>query len=54
MALIHDVNTDEIQVSYDVQTRMVTPEQLIEFHNCYIHVIEAALANPTAKLSDIL
>ena len=54
MALIHDVNTDEIQVSYDVQTRMVTPEQLIEFHNCYIHVIEAVLANPKTKLSDIL
>ena len=33
---------------------MVTPEQLIEFQNSYIHVIETVLANPTAKLSDIL
>ena len=54
MALMHDVNSNEIYVNYDVQTRMVTPEQLIEFQNLYIHVIETVLANPTAKLSDIL
>ena len=54
IALMHDVKTDEIQVNYDVQTRMVTPAQLVEFQNNYIHVIEAVLANPTAKLSDIL
>ena len=54
MALIHDIKTDEIQVTYDVQVLMVTPEQLIEFQNCYIHVIEAVLAQPKAKLSDIL
>lgn len=54
MALMLDVKTDEIQVNYDVQTKMVTPEQLVEFQNCYIHVIETVLASPTTKLSEIL
>ena len=53
MALIYDVNTHEIIVNYDIQTLMVTPEQLIEFQNSYIHVIENVLDHPDQPLAEI-
>ena len=53
LAMMHDVDTNEITMNYDIQTKMVTPEQLIEFQNLYIHVIETVLDKPTAPLGDI-
>ena len=53
MALIYDVNTHEVIVNYDVQTQMVTPEQMIEFQNSYIHVIEAVLNKPDQPLETV-
>lgn len=53
MALIYDVNTNEVVVTYDVQTRMVTPEQLIEFQNLYTHVVEAVLDRPDEPLEKL-
>ena len=50
MALMHDLNTNEVYVNYDVQKLMVTPQQLIDFQNQYIHVIEAVLARPDEAL----
>lgn len=54
IALIWDVKTNEICVNYDVQTQMCLPEQLIEFQNVYMHVVETVLANPDTKLNMIL
>lgn len=50
MALMHDLNTNEVYVNYDVQKLMVTPQQLIDFQNQYIRVIEAVLARPDEAL----
>lgn len=53
IALMHDVNANEIQVIYDVQTRMCTAEQLIDFQNLYIRVMESVLAQPDIALGEI-
>ena len=53
MAMIYDINTHEVYVNYDVQTRMVTPKQMTEFQNLLIHVSETVLANPDKPLEQI-
>ncbi len=53
MALMHDLNTNEVYVNYDVQKLMVTPQQLIDFQNQYIRVIEAVLARPEEPLESV-
>ena len=54
VALMLDVNTNVISVVYDIQDKMTTAGQLMEFHNAYLQTIEAVLNRPTEKLSDIL
>ena len=51
--MMHDVDTNEITMNYDIQTKMVTPVQLIEFQNLYIHVIETVLDKPATPLGEI-
>ena len=53
LAMMHDVDTNEITMNYDIQTKMVTPVQLIEFQNLYIHVIETVLDKPASPLGEI-
>lgn len=53
MALMHNVKTGMIDVAYDIQTKMVTPAQLMDFHNLYISVIERVLAEPDRQLSQL-
>ena len=53
MALMHDLNTNEVYVNYDVQKLMVTPQQLIDFQNQYIRVIEGVLARPEEALGTV-
>ena len=53
MAMIYDVNSHEIYVNYDIQTRMVTPVQLVEFQNLLIHVAETVVANPDKPLEQL-
>ena len=53
IALIWDTQTNEIYVNYDVQTEMCSAEQLIEFQNIYIRVIESVLKNPDTKLEKL-
>ena len=53
LAMMHDVDTNEVTVNYDIQTKMVTPEQLIEFQNLLTHVIEAVLDKPAAPLAEL-
>lgn len=54
LAMMHDVDTNEITMNYDIQTKMVTPVQLIEFQNLYIHVIETVLDKPATPLGEII
>lgn len=54
LALMASSKTDEIDVMYDVQTRMITGAQLAEFQNTYVHVIETVLDSSDKKLEEIL
>lgn len=54
VALMLDVNTNVISVVYDIQDKMTTAGQLMEFHNAYLQAIETVLNRPTEKLRDIL
>jgi hypothetical protein len=54
IALMLDMNTKEIHAIYDVQTQMCTPEQMIDFQNTYIRVIETVLDSPDVILEDIV
>lgn len=53
MALMHNIDTNEIFINYDVQSKMVTARQLIDFQNAYVHVIETVLADNESKLKDL-
>ena len=53
IALMHNVKTNEIYANYDVQTQMCSPEQLIEFQNIYMNVVETVLNNPEKALKDL-
>lgn len=53
MALILDVDSNEIYVNYDIQTKMVKPVQLVDFQNLYIHVVETVIENPDKPLKEI-
>ena len=54
IAMMQDLKTGEIQVVYDVQTKMITPAQLVDFQNLWIHVAETVMAKENEKLNDIL
>lgn len=53
MALMHNVNTNEIYAMYDIQTKMCDADQMIDFQNTYIKVIETVLAQPEAPLNEL-
>lgn len=53
VAFMLDVNTNEINIVHDIQTQMVTPQQLVDFHNLLFHVIEAVLAEPEKALGEL-
>ncbi len=53
MALIFNIGTKEIYAMYDIQTQMCTTEQMIEFQNEYIKVIESVLKNPNNPLNEL-
>ena len=53
MALMHNVKTNEIHAMYDVQVKMCNTDQMIEFQNTYINVIEAVLQKPEAPLNEL-
>lgn len=53
LAMMHNTDTNEVYVNYDIQTKMVTPGQLIEFQNIYVHLIETVLADSESSLNDL-
>ena len=54
VALMFDVDTQEIRCVYDVQKVMMTAATLMDFQNTYVRVIEKVLANPDVKMKEIL
>ena len=45
--------THEIDMAYDVQTKIISEEDVRVFHNCYVNVLKQVLDNPQIKVSDI-
>jgi Condensation domain. len=54
IGFIFNPETHSMGIGYDIQTKMITPEQLIEFHNKFISVLETVMDKPDQKLSQIL
>jgi len=53
IALMHDLRSNEIHAIYDVQTKMCSAEQMIEFQNMYTYVVETVLEAPDVALEKI-
>lgn len=54
VALMYDVKTNAIDVAYDVQDKMISAGQLMDFHNQYLRIMEIVLKQPAEKLGEIL
>ncbi len=54
VAFMLNVKTMEVNVIHDMQTRCITPQQLVDFQNLLIHVVEAVVAAPDKQLKEIL
>jgi len=53
VAFMYDVETHFIDVMYDVQTMLIEPEVLADFHNTYLRVIESVLADPEKAMGQL-
>ena len=53
VALMLNTDTNEVYAMYDVQTQMCTTDQMLDFQNTYVNVIEAVLRNPEAPLGEL-
>ena len=53
IALMHDLRSNEIHAIYDVQIKMCNADQMVEFQNTYMYVVESVLSAPDAALDDI-
>ncbi len=53
MVLMFDIDTNEIRVGYDVQDRIITAEDTRVFHEKYLEVLKAVIANPDISLNDL-
>ena len=53
IAMMLDVDTNEIETVYDIQTEMVTPQQLVDFQNLWIHVVEAVMARSDVPMKEL-
>ena len=45
--------TKEIEVAYDVQTRITSEDDVSNFHTYYLNVLRQVLDNPEIKVADI-
>jgi hypothetical protein len=53
VALMLNTDTNEVYAMYDVQTQMCSTDQMLDFQNTYVNVIEAVLKNPEAPLGEL-
>ena len=53
LAQLYDVNTGEIDMFYDVQTKIITEDNVANFHKKYLNIITQVIDNPTVKVEDI-
>ena len=53
IALMFDVDTNEIDMLYEYQIKIITKQDIENFHKKYLEVINAVLNNPELKLSSL-
>lgn len=53
IALMANAQTKEIDVMYDIQWRMISPVQLVDFQNLCVRVAETVVANPDKPLGEL-
>ena len=49
-----NAKTNDIDMAYDVQTKIISEEDVRIFHNCYVNVLKQVLDNPQIKVSEII
>lgn len=53
LALLYDVNNGNIRMCYDCQTKIINENDVINFHNKYIKVLELISSNPNIILNEL-
>ena len=53
VAQLYDIDSGEISMAYDVQTKIMTEEDVRKYHNSYVKVIKQVLDNPEIKVKDL-
>lgn len=53
IAQLYDVKNNEINMAYDVQSKIISESDVEDFHNKYVNVIKQILKKPQIKLDDI-
>ena len=53
--VVHAFNTKtkEVEVAYDVQTKITSEDDVSNFHTCYLNVLKQVLDDPDIKVADI-
>ena len=53
--VVHAFNTKtkEVEVAYDVQTKITSEDDVGNFHTCYLNVLKQVLDDPDIKVADI-
>ena len=53
VAQLYDIDTGEITMAYDVQTKIMSEEDVKTYHNNYVSVIKQIIENPEIKINNI-
>ncbi len=53
MALLYNAQKNEIIMDYDVQTKIISEEDVKNYHNSLLKLIDTVLNNPNLKLKDL-
>ena len=53
IGVLYDINKQEMQIAYDVQTKIITEEDVTSFHKKLTEIINQILDNPQILLKDI-
>lgn len=53
IAVLYDLTKQEMQIAYDVQTKITTKEDVISYHEKLTNIIKQLLDNPQVLLKDI-
>lgn len=53
IAFMYNMKTSEVEVIYDIQTIVITPQVLVDFQNLLIQITEKVITAPDIKLADL-